>query len=333
MQNETEPLKGPLTLNLQQIGESLLAMETEVSVPSHPLRSLYSQVLNLTKTAGTELTTQEYQLEKELPKEYSDKLKLFWGKPFWIEDPQQHEEEYDALEGQCCFNHIIGLPYKDFKPKPIFPFQLDLFKKQFRGVTRKSRNLALLKARGIGGTELALRIMAWLCLGSNQFRGSQMMIITGVRLSLARDLMRRMKDMFYARLKILFPYNELTLILNGTRIVSYPSHTISARGQPNVTFMLIDEADFYPRNQQRHVKDLVQGYMFKSHPYVMMMSTAGEPGGIFEQIFTQPEDQCMYDRLLWDVYAAEGTMFTKEDIEFAKLDPLTFDRELLCHFG
>jgi hypothetical protein len=175
--------------------------------------------------------------------------------------------------------------------------------------------------------------MAFLCLFDDTFKGTQMQIITGVRVLLAKDLIARMKDLFKARLGIIFPYNELTLILNNVRIMAYPAHTVSARGQPNVTFILVDEADFWPKNQQRHIKDVIQGTMTKSRPYVSLVSTAGEPGGIMEVIMNQPEDQCMYNRVVHNVYVGEGRIYTKEDIEFAKLDEITFDREFLCHFG
>jgi hypothetical protein len=34
-------------------------------------------------------------------------------KPFWIWDKEQHKQEDIRTNGDCCFNHIIGLPQKD----------------------------------------------------------------------------------------------------------------------------------------------------------------------------------------------------------------------------
>ena len=42
------------------------------------------------------------------------------GKPFWIWDKQQHKEEDIRTDGDCCFNHIIGLPTKEGEEKAIF---------------------------------------------------------------------------------------------------------------------------------------------------------------------------------------------------------------------
>jgi hypothetical protein len=32
------------------------------------------------------------------------------NKPFWIWNQQQHKQEDIKTNGDCCFNHIIGLP-------------------------------------------------------------------------------------------------------------------------------------------------------------------------------------------------------------------------------
>jgi hypothetical protein len=36
-----------------------------------------------------------------------------WNKPFWIWDIAEHKREDIATRGDCCFNHIVGLPQKD----------------------------------------------------------------------------------------------------------------------------------------------------------------------------------------------------------------------------
>ena len=32
------------------------------------------------------------------------------NKPFWIWDKEEHKQEDIKTDGDCCFNHIIGLP-------------------------------------------------------------------------------------------------------------------------------------------------------------------------------------------------------------------------------
>jgi hypothetical protein len=39
-------------------------------------------------------------------------------KPFWINSEKEHKERDRTSKGDCCFNHIIGLPRKDGIEKP-----------------------------------------------------------------------------------------------------------------------------------------------------------------------------------------------------------------------
>ncbi len=52
--------------------------------------------------------------------QYFDKLQ---NKPFWIWDIEEHKLEDIRTKGECCFNHIIGLPIKEVLEKPIFDYQ------------------------------------------------------------------------------------------------------------------------------------------------------------------------------------------------------------------
>jgi hypothetical protein len=42
------------------------------------------------------------------------------SKPFWIWDIAEHKQEDIKTNGDCCFNHIIGLPQKDGNDKPLY---------------------------------------------------------------------------------------------------------------------------------------------------------------------------------------------------------------------
>ena len=41
------------------------------------------------------------------------------GKPFWIWNIEEHKQEDIMANGDCCFNHIIGLPQKNGENKPL----------------------------------------------------------------------------------------------------------------------------------------------------------------------------------------------------------------------
>jgi hypothetical protein len=51
------------------------------------------------------------------------------NKPFWIWNIQQHKLEDIRTNGNCCFNHIIGLPQKDGIDKPLYDYEGIIFDK------------------------------------------------------------------------------------------------------------------------------------------------------------------------------------------------------------
>ena len=60
----------------------------------------------------------------------SEQIKLFErlkNKPFWIWNIERHKQEDIKTIGECCFNHIIGLPSKGRIEKPIFDYEKLLF--------------------------------------------------------------------------------------------------------------------------------------------------------------------------------------------------------------
>jgi hypothetical protein len=86
----------------------------------------------------------------------------FLNKPFWIWNIEQHKQEDVRTNGDCCFNHIIGLPNRDGNDKPFFDYQQIIFDSL---VTQNSNKyLWIKKATGLGISEFMLRFMAWLCL-------------------------------------------------------------------------------------------------------------------------------------------------------------------------
>jgi hypothetical protein len=96
-----------------------------------------------------------------------------------------------------------------------------------------------------------LRFMAWLCLKDNALSGSQMCIVTGPRIDLAIALIDRMKRLFAGSSNgedlIAFDTKETVIELNNVKIEAFPSHHLDAmRGLPNVSFILLDEGDFFP---------------------------------------------------------------------------------------
>jgi hypothetical protein len=49
------------------------------------------------------------------------------GKPFWIWNIEEHKQEDIKTNGDCCFNHIIGLPTKEGMEKAMFDYEKLLY--------------------------------------------------------------------------------------------------------------------------------------------------------------------------------------------------------------
>jgi hypothetical protein len=157
-----------------------------------------------------------------------------------------------------------------------------------------------------------------------------MCIVTGPRIDLAIALIDRMKKLFSSGKSkglTVFDTKETVIELNGVKIEAFPSHHLDAmRGFPNVSFILLDEADFFPPGQQQDARDVSERYIAKSNPYIVMVSTPNAPEGLFERIEEETEDTCLYKRIFLDYSYGIGRIYTAEEIEKAKASP-SFERE------
>ncbi len=198
--------------------------------------------------------------------------------------------------------------------------------------TFKDKHLYLLKSTGIGASELFLRLMAWLCTRNDDYKNSQMVIVTGPNLDLAIKLVRRMKAIFEPKLGITFDSKETVLELNGCVIESFPSnHLDSFRSLTNPKFILLDESDMFRKSEQDDVRHVSERYIGKSDPFLVMISTPGSPGGLMESIKKEPEETCIYKRLYLDYNYGLDRIYSREEIEKARKSP-SFEREYCLQF-
>ena len=256
------------------------------------------------------------------------------NKPFWIWNIEEHKREDILTKGDCCFNHIIGLPTKNGVEKPMFDYQKLLYDSSLiseacnpLSYDFKHKHLWVKKGTGLGVTEFFLRLMAWLCLRNDDYRNSQMCIVTGPNIDIAIKLIKRMKGLFEAKLGIMFDSKETVLELNGCTIEAYPSNHIDAyRALDNPKFILLDEADFFRKGEQEDVRHVSERYIGKSDPYIVMVSTPNAPDGLFEHIEKEEEETCIYKRLFLDYTYGLGKIYTVDEIEKTKQSP-SFERE------
>jgi len=88
------------------------------------------------------------------------------------------------------------------------------------------KHLWVKKATGLGVTEFFLRLMAWLCLKDDNYRNSQMCIVTGPNQDIAIKLIKRMIGLFEPH-NIIFDNKETVLELKGCTVEAFPSNHLS----------------------------------------------------------------------------------------------------------
>ena len=153
------------------------------------------------------------QLDKVQPSlENYQAFEILQNKPFWIWDKDQHIREDILTKGNCCFNHIIGLPVKNGKEYPIFEYEKLIF-----DAIEQNQNIWVKKATGLGISEFFLRLMLWLCCRDDTYQGCQMCIVTGPNIDYATKLIRRLKNLFKRKLEPTFTDKETVLHLNPFR--------------------------------------------------------------------------------------------------------------------
>jgi hypothetical protein len=274
-----------------------------------------------------------------------DQLQRLRNKPFWIWDKTRHKERDRVTKGECCFTHLIGLCKKEGIEKPYYDYEKELYKAimipgylNYNPKLRssdpnnimypfKEKHIWCKKSTGLGISEFFLRLMAWLCLYNDDYRDSQMVIVTGPNIDLATKLIRRMKGLFADKLGVIFDSKETKLELNGCSIEAYPSNHIDAfRSLTNPKFIFLDELDFLPKFQQEDCRAVAERYIAKSNPFIVMVSTPNRPDGLLNQIEKEPFDTCLYKKFSLDYLWGLGKIYTNEEIEIAKLSP-SFPRE------
>lgn len=221
---------------------------------------------------------------------------------------------------------MIGLPVKDGEEKIIFDYEMELFSYLEKGKTdERYKHIWLKKARGLGITEFLLRYMGWLALSSDEYQNKRFVIVTGPKVKIAWDLIRRMKHLYQQY--ILEDSRLDSLVLNGVTIEAFPSNTISMRGYEDFKFILLDEADYFEPSEQEEVMAVARGYIVKTQPWIVMVSTPHEPNSLFHKIEQKKSDEeAGFIRLHYLYQRGIGKIYEPTFIE-AEQDQDYFKRE------
>jgi hypothetical protein len=252
-------------------------------------------------------------------------LEQIQGLPFWIEDRAEHKsiiQECKDLELErlvCCFNHCLGLPTKNGNPLPIFDYESRII-----DALEDTDRIWIKKARGLGVTELIIRYIVWLCLRNNDLKGSICFIVTGPRQNIAMEHVQRIERLF----EPFGIYSETRMgitELNDVFIQTIPSKNIGAmRGYDRVPLIFLDEADFFPIGQQQEARAVAEGYIPKTHPKLIMVSTPDRPDGLFAQMEREPDNG--YRKMFMDYTVGLGKIYDPATIK-QEMDKEYFERE------
>ena len=117
---------------------------------------------------NSSLRALQKRLEKGNPILYNENamkeerfLQAAQGRPFWIEDKDEHKAADETYGDRCCWNHLVGLPKKGNEEKPIFDFEMDILKLLDQD---KKKYVWIKKSTGLGISEFFLRYIAFICI-------------------------------------------------------------------------------------------------------------------------------------------------------------------------
>ena len=82
----------------------------------------------------------------------------------------------------------------------------------------------------------------------------------------------------------------------------------------------------FVKSEQEDVRHVSERYIAKSDPFIVMVSTPYAPDGLFDSIEKEPDETCIYKRILLDYTYGLDKIYTREEIEKAKISP-SFERE------
>lgn len=215
---------------------------------------------------------------------------------------------------------------------PLFDYEWDLF-----NAWKKYKHIWILKSTGLGVSEFFIRLMLWLALRNDEYKGCQFCLVVGPNIDLAKKLIKRMinilgdftlgSNKYQEALEQLNLGGEtqVSLEVNGVWIQAYPSnHLESYRSLDRPKFILVDEADFFKKSDQPEVRHVSERYIAKSDPWIILVSTPDKPDGLMATI--EAEEPSIYHKIRLGYEVGLNKIYSLEDIEIVKKSP-SFERE------
>jgi hypothetical protein len=222
------------------------------------------------------------------------------GKPFYC-------TKTDSKNIYCCLWHCFPPKRSDGSYSQLYPFQSTLVRD-----LQVHKRIALLKARNLGATQIALTYGLYLTLCEQ--REGNYMFLTGVGYTLSRTLARRAKAMLATR-DIHFDDNSTTLSFPHCRWSFYGSDSKQYLGQSEVTYLVADEiSSFDPYSDW---KSSIDTFAIKNAGATIWLITtpSAKVSSQAHRVFTEEDSKSLYYRVYLSYKEALGTMLQPESIE------------------
>src|SRR5215216_2444804 len=266
-------------------------------------------------------------------------LAKFRGLPFWIWDKKSHQKRFDetsidgGITGRCCYNHVLSLPSKLGVTHPLYAS----YQKSVIDGLIQHRRIAVAKPRSAGISELLLRWAEYIALRDDSLKGHQIIIISAPSQNLSLSFLRRIRAHLEPHLGP-FTTNQNVIQVGGVRYEVLPSHNLrTLRGRDRIGMVIIEESDFWNKNEEDELLPIVLPFIQKSNPYLAMVSTPGRKGSLMERMFSEDlhsEEEAKQYSLFHKIKIdyRDVPLFSAEDIRQAMQQP-NFKREFGGEWG
>ena len=276
----------------------------------------------------------EKLLNSRQDKKLIDRMKYLGQLNFWCDDIE---------EGDCCFNHVIGLPKHPATgiENPLTPYQNECFKKinvnryPTEGISeeewkKRSHKYHVNKGRQMGFTEFFLRIIYYYVC--NRYWGRAVGIIAGTNGRLARKNLKRFKRLGRDLKKIII--NQTTTAVtfaNGCVVEAFPATEESMTGDTKYACIMMDEAAKWKNIDDEPVFNSILPIIETNGSDLFLISTPKGPIKMFYKIWKEPDD---YQKLEYNIWAAEGNLYSHDKIQsMIKNFKGDANQEFLCKFS
>lgn len=285
--------------------------------------------MNFSLEKAINQVAKEYGLDSDTEKQ-DQIIQQFHDIPFYPWDLSVDEHYNLYRKGRCnCFNCKIKWPTKNGRVYPLFDYQY-----RYLSALEQHKLVACIKCRASGISEVTLRYMEWLALRNRKLAGSNFLVVSAPAEETSLSFMRRIRqhlEPIFGQ----FESREKTLVLNGVRFQTMPSHNLlQLRGITNVSFLTLEESSFWHKNEESEILPIILPLKQKNENIkIALISTPGAIGSLMHEIHLAPESETPFTKIYIDWKQVIGKLFTRQEMEEEMRTNPAFEREFNLTFG